>query len=249
MSNLELVEQGGYKELIRDDGTRVLELSPKLSPPSVGPPLDLTEKLVTYHNAQYPFPIWDRKLRDIHYLTRHHGVSWDVEWWHRYHTQTKSWSRVGYHFAIAIYQGGLRLCQMNKLSTVSWHDSSNYKTVGISFGGWMEEGHDPGRPTGPQLELWGRLMAWLDVTNKTKWPNLKGIPGHHYFGRTACPGDEEIWAQDLIDVALDFGQNIEPLMIIGKPTGIRSFALPLMSRGQEVDEIEHMQLLELENDS
>ena len=248
MSDLELIGTGKYRELARENGARVIRLYPKQKIVSVDPPIDLTEKLVTRRNAQYPFPIWDRKLSDVHYLTRHHGVSWDIEWWHRYHTGTKDWSRVGYTFGISIYEGVMGLYQMNKLSTVAWHDSSNYKTAGICFGGWMEEGHDPGRPTDDQLRLWGQLMAWLDVTNKAKWPNLKGIPGHQYFGRTACPGDEEVWIQDLIDAAHDFGQDIAPLMITGRPSTVRSLALSLTSRGQEVDEIEHLQLLELEND-
>ena len=223
----------------KENGEIVLILTPYQSTPAVTPPVNLIPVLRDNPDPVYPFPTRQRAKSDIKYLTRHHGVSWNVAGWHRHHVD-KGWTRIGYHFCIALHASQLDLYQTNHISTISWHDTRNYDTLSCSFGGWMEKDHDPGKPTDEQLNHWGRLTAWLDITNAEIWPNLRGIPGHQYWQATRCPGDEEIWIDGLIQASLTYGQDIEPLIIIGKPNALLKRYYEIRWRGPGIDEREHL---------
>lgn len=243
----QLIEEGKYKTFLRPNGNKVMRLFPKQEVATVEPPVNLVNELPWNNNPTYPFPSELRTNADIYYWTIHHGVSWALEWWNDYHTNTKGWSHVGYHFCITTYQGELGLWQANEIPQVTWHDTYNYHSFAATWGGWMEAGHDPGRPTDEQLQLFGRLCAWLDITNANKWPNLRNIVGHKFFSATACPGDLPVYAGDMIDVADDFGQDIQPLLQTGAENFISYAVHAIARRGPGIDESEHIQLLEKEN--
>jgi hypothetical protein len=177
--------------------------------PAAGP-ISLLDILETNDSARWPFPNWDRPLSKIRYMTIHHSAgqraTQNIRWWHRYHTGTKGWSRVGYHFGIAALDPGdpIELYQMNHLETHSWHDSRNTDTFGVCFAGDLRAGRDE-RPNDVQFDAFGRLCAWLFELDL---PNWTGIVGHKSFGRTACPGDLRVWGDDLIDAAALYGCDI-----------------------------------------
>ncbi len=184
-----------------------------IPPPNPPPPIDVFDELPLNKDARYPFPKKERSLADIKWLTIHHSAgqraTTSIEWWNDYHTQTKGWTHVGYHFGIASLRRGdpINLYQMNPLKWVTWHDTRNYDTVGICIAGDLRMGHDV-RPTPLQVDLFGRLMAWLIP----QLPNLFAIVGHRRWQKTACPGDMEVWMPDLIASAEKWGQPIEHLV-------------------------------------
>lgn len=183
--------------------------------PEYEPPTSLIDELPTNTNARYPFPDWNRPLSQIRWMTIHHSAgsraTQNIEWWHRHHTQNKSWSRVGYHFGIAAReQGGpIDLYQLNHLRTLSWHDSRNTDTFGVCFAGDLRAGHDV-RPDGVQLDCFGRLVAWLFEEHDL--PEWFAIVGHKRFGQTACPGDMDVWHQDLVNAAAKYGHDISGMI-------------------------------------
>lgn len=194
------------------------ELEPEPTIPDAAPPVDIMGQLEWNWGAQWPFPSRARSLADIEYITVHHSGSTDrdltsISSWYLYHTRTKSWSSIGYHFCIASFEekpmdgGVIDLYQCNPLEQVTWHDTSNYRTVGVVFAGDLRAGED-GSPNGLQVNLWGRLMGWLIP----QLPNLKGIVPHSYFQSTACPGDWVGWSDSLVESALGFGQDISGLL-------------------------------------
>lgn len=195
------------------------ETEPKPKPRT---PIDAIETLPWNHSAAYPFPSTPRSLADIHYLTVHHSGTTPrdqtaIEDWNAYHTQTKSWSHVGYHFAIAamtpVAEGGaIDLYQTNHMAQITWHDSSNYRTLGMVLAGDLRAGHD-GEPNELQIDLWGQFTAWL----LPQLPNLKGIVPHSFFQATACPGDWERWVPKLAQSSADWGQNIMDLVYNVQP--------------------------------
>jgi hypothetical protein len=186
---------------------------------SVAPPVNIIDQLQTNEDAEWPFPNWERPVTNIRYITIHHSAgrraTTNIQYWHRLHTQSKSWSRVGYHFGIGMFRPGeaIGLYQMNELTWHTWHDARNYDTVGVCIAGDLRdlEGKDV-RPNDAQIDGFGRLMAWL----VPKLPNLAQIVGHSRFGRTACQGDMEVWMGDLITSARGYGQEIEPLVSYAK---------------------------------
>jgi hypothetical protein len=153
-------------------------------------------------------------------MTIHHSAgsreTQNIRWWHRYHTGSKGWSRVGYHFGIAALDPGdpIELYQMNHLETHSWHDSRNSDTFGVCFAGDLRARYDV-RPNDVQLDAFGRLCAWLFELDL---PNWRGIVGHKSFGRTACPGDLGVWQDDLIDAAQKYGCDISGKVGAGAET-------------------------------
>lgn len=183
--------------------------------PAFEPPANMIAELSTYQDAIYPFPNWNRPITSIRYITIHHSAgrraTTHIEYWHRLHTQSKSWSRVGYHFGIGMFRPGeaIGLYQMNEITWHTWHDARNYDTVGVCLAGDLRdlEGKDI-RPNDAQIDGFGRLMAWL----VPQLPNLVQIVGHSRFGRTACQGDMEVWMPDLIASSEKYGQEIEPLV-------------------------------------
>ncbi|MHC4542900.1 MAG: peptidoglycan recognition protein family protein [Planctomycetota bacterium] len=208
-----MLETGTYT-LTKSDGETVLKLLPD---PDIWKmpeaPVRLIHELETNIDARWPFPRWGRASEEIRYITIHHSAgqraTQNIRWWHRYHTQNKSWSRAGYHFGIAAYEGGgaIDLYQINELSTVSWHDTRNHDTIGICISGWLSAGRDV-QPNDLQLELFGRLMAWL----LPRLPNLESIVGHKHWQRTACPGDIHLWGYMLVDAAKRWGCDIGELL-------------------------------------
>lgn len=217
------METGTYKKHEKD-GITTIELVP--SEIAVKPPLDLRGVLESHPDPRWPFPSKRRELADIRYITVHHSAgsraTQNIRWWHQYHTQSKSWSRVGYHFGIAaLAQGGyVDLHQMNDLETISWHDSRNTDTVGVCLAGDLRAGHDD-RPNEVQLECWGRLCAWL----LPQLPGLAGIVSHKRWQATACPGDIERWGIDLVDAAQRCGADISLLMSSDIPSRLLRFSL------------------------
>jgi len=181
------------------------------------PPINIISELPTYSDATYPFPNWERPVTAIRYITIHHSAgsraTTNIEYWHRLHTVSKSWSRVGYHFGIGMYKpgGDIGLYQMNEITWHTWHDARNYDTVGVCLAGDMRAGYDV-RPNEAQIDGFGRLMAWL----VPKLPNLYQIVGHSRFGNTQCQGDMEVWMGDLITSSRNYGAEIEHLVSYDK---------------------------------
>ena len=208
-----IIGRGNYQLKERDDGRFVLLLNPRAVTQSVDPPENVIASLLTNEDAEWPFPNWERPVTSIRYITIHHSAgsraTTNIEYWHRLHTVSKSWSRVGYHFGIGMFRPGedIGLYQMNELTWHTWHDARNYDTVGVCLAGDLREGHDV-RPNDAQIDGFGRLMAWLIP----QLPNLEQIVGHSRFGHTACQGDMEVWMDDLIASAEKYGQTIEPLV-------------------------------------
>jgi hypothetical protein len=214
-SLIEAIQRKAVKlaEDAADLATLALALDDFLKPPVAGP-TSLVDVLETKHDARYPFPNWNRPLSQIRYMTIHHSAgqraTQNIQWWHRYHTQSKSWSRVGYHFGIAALEPGgpIELYQLNRLKTHSWHDSRNWDTFGVCLAGDLRAGHDE-RPNDVQLDAFGRLVAWLFGRDLSNWAS---IVGHKNFGRTACPGSMGVWRDDLIDAAQLYGCDISGMM-------------------------------------
>lgn len=209
-----MINSSGIYNIEEQSGSYVLYLTPSaVIQPAYAPPVSLVDTLKTYESADWPFLKWDRDPADIKWLTIHHSAgsraTTSINWWHYYHTVSKSWSRVGYHFGIAAQESGgpMGLYQMNKLSTVSWHDTRNHDTLSVCIAGWFAAGHDI-RPNEEQVDLFGQLMAWL----LPQLPNLFAIVGHKRWQRTACPGDLELYIQDLIDSASRYGVEIADLV-------------------------------------
>ncbi|MHC4088706.1 MAG: peptidoglycan recognition protein family protein [Planctomycetota bacterium] len=203
-------------------------------PAPVVAPVSLLDVLKTNTSARYPFPNWKRSLSQVRWMTIHHSAgsreTQNIEWWHRYHTTTKSWSRAGYHFGIAaLKQGGqIELYQLNRLQTHSWHDSRNWDTFGVCLAGDLRAGRDV-RPNDVQLKAFGRLIAWL----REEWelPNWTAIVGHKSFGSTACPGDFHLWRDDLIDAAWAHGHDISGMMTVRtEALAARTFAVSSAAR-------------------
>ncbi len=220
---------GNYRLKQISDGTTILTLTPSQS---IEPPENVIERLQTYKDATWPFPNWSRPVTNIRYITIHHSAgsraTTNIKYWHRLHTQSKKWSRVGYHFGIGMFQPGesIGLYQMNEITWHTWHDARNHDTVGVCLAGDMRAGHDV-RPNDAQIDGFGRLMAWLIP----QLPNLEQIVGHSRFGRTACQGDMEIWMRDLIASAEKYGQSIEPLVSyqkVGAVTRARSAVVHML---------------------
>lgn len=210
----------GTFKMVQTGNAYVITLVPELQQ-AVPEPIDIVDDLPTNLNAQWPFPKWDRKLEDIHYITYHHSAgsrsSQNIMWWHRYHTGSKSWSRVGYHYGIAALNPGeeIKLYQLNYESTTSWHDTRNYDTLGVCTAGDLREGHDV-EPNAVQLDCWGRLCYHL----VPQLPNLRAIVGHKYWQATACPGDIERWGQQLVDAAAKYDVDISGLLIVSKSSAL-----------------------------
>jgi hypothetical protein len=187
--------------------------------------VNVEKELKTKTDAEWPFLKWDRDPADIKWITIHHSAgkraTTNIKWWHYYHTVSKSWSRVGYHFGIASMESGgpIGLYQMNKLSTVSWHDTRNHDTLGICFAGDFRVGYDV-RPNETQVDLFGQLMAWLIP----QLPNLFAIVGHKRWQGTACPGDMDVYIQDLIDSAAKYGTEIADKVSLRTSTSAASTA-------------------------
>jgi len=211
------METGRYERYNTDEGESI-HLFPD---PTVDPPVDLSTELRTFEDAKYPFPNWDRNYNTIKYITIHHSsgsrATQNIRWWHHYHTVSKSWSRAGYHYGIAALNQGdpIGLYEINPPSTLSWHDSRNTDTVGVCFAGRLQEGYDI-RPNEIQLDLWGRLCAWL----LPQLPNVKQIVGHFRWGSTACPGDLHVWYPDLIEAAGNYDVDISEMISLDTRTSI-----------------------------
>jgi hypothetical protein len=207
-----IVEKGRYNKRIREDGAVIYVLFPKA--PDVEGPVNIIDELPDNENAEWPFLEWNRPLTNIKYITIHHSAgSYSIDYWHSLHTGIRrSWSRVGYHFGAATfskYPNEVDLYQMNKLATVSWHDTRNYDTVGFCFGGDLRAGEPyQGAPTDKQLECWGRFTAWI----MPQLPNLYAIVGHSRWSATECQGDLPGYAPMLIDASLQFGQDISQIL-------------------------------------
>lgn len=208
-----MMGSSGIYNVEERSGSYILYLTPSNASVSVVAPISLIDMLKTSDNARWPFLKWDRDPAEIKWLTIHHSAgqrdTTSINWWHYYHTVSKSWSRVGYHFGIAAQESGgeIGLYQMNKLSTVSWHDTRNHDTLGVCMAGDYREGHDV-RPNEAQIDLFGQLMAWLIP----QLPNLFAIVGHRRWQQTACPGNMEVYIQDLIDSASKYGVEIADLV-------------------------------------
>jgi len=214
-----IVERGHYAKRIRDDGKIVYVMTPKL--PGMDGPVNIMDRLETNEQAEYPFLVWDRPLTNIKYLTIHHSAgSYSINYWHELHTHIRrSWSRVGYHFGAATfddYPDVVDLYQMNKLATVSWHDTRNYDTVGFCFGGDLRPHPYQGEPTEKQLECWGRFTAWIIP----QLSNLYAIVGHSRWSATACQGDLPGYAPLLIDASRQYGQDISGILSTKKASAI-----------------------------
>lgn len=158
-------------------------------------PRDVIETLLWNTSPRWPFPKKTRDLSKIRYITIHHSgtttrQNTSIEAWNAYHTKTKSWSHIGYHFCIGYLERGGRmgLYQTNRIEQITWHDARNYDTIGVVIAGDLRTGKDD-TPTAEQADLFGRLIAWL-------MPQLPGpitIVGHNHFQRTACPGSLDVW--------------------------------------------------------
>lgn len=181
------------------------------------PPVNRIKELATYKEALWPFPDWNRPLSQIRWITVHHSAGWrattNMIYWHRLHTRTKRWSRVGYHFGIGMFgpNDPITLVQLNMLKWFTWHDARNRDTLGVCIAGDLRVGHDI-RPNPVQVDLFGQLMPWL----VPQLPSLEGIVGHSYFQATACQGDMKVWMPDLIAAAAKYGQPIDHLVKYGK---------------------------------
>ena len=198
-------ETGKYTLETLGDGTRMLSLEPdavETEPewPVAEPPVDVINQLSTNGSATWPFPNWNRSLDSIKYVTVHHSAgsrAWTVNAMHYYHTQTKSWSRIGYHAVcgrLSESDGPFDVYLTNRAKTLSWHDSRNTDTYGVCITGDLRTGHDI-QPLDEQIDGFARLMVWL----VPQLPNLQAIVGHKNWQATACPGDMSVWGHLLIE--------------------------------------------------
>lgn len=185
--------------------------------PQPDPPTDIMDILPWNPNPKWPFPTESRSLSDIYFLTVHHSGATlrdqtSIEAWNAYHTKTKGWSHIGYHFGIASLkrpdQGGvIDLYQFNRIDQVTWHDTYNYNSLGLVIACDCRQGRDGG-PNDRQVDLWGEFTAWM----LPKLPNLLGIVPHNYFQQTACPGYWEGWKRRLVDSSATWGVDISDLV-------------------------------------
>lgn len=211
-------------ELIRKQDNSKVWWACKCKPtkPRVKPPLDGIGRLETNRAARWPFPtlrakkpLPRRKPEDIKYITLHHSAgsrNSSITYWHRYHTKTKSWSRVGYHMGIAMWEPGadIDLYELNPPWEFTWHDGKNKDTYGLCISGDLRAGYDAS-PNNIQLKCFGRAIAYL----LPKLPGLQAIVGHKKWQRTACPGDLREWAPSLIAAADEVGHDIRGLLDTG----------------------------------
>lgn len=205
--------------------------------PAIEPPISLLTELPTNDNARWPFPQLKPKKPDaprradqVKYITLHHSAgsraTTNIRYWHRLHTETKGWSRCGYHLGIGALDAGdpIELYEINPLQYVSWHDTRNYDTYAIAVAGDLRAGRD-GEPDEKQLACFGRAIAYI----LPQLPNLESITGHKFWQATACPGDFNRWYVLLVDAARQFGHDIEPLLRFkGTPIArlVRALSLP-----------------------
>ena len=198
------------------------------------PPENRIADLATYQAARWPFPDWNRPLSQIRWITLHHSAghraTTNMIYWHRLHTESKDWSRVGYHLGIGSFGPGdpITLVLLNKLKWFTWHDARNKDTLGVCIAGDLRDlvGKDI-RPNPVQVDLFGQLMPWL----VPQLPSLQGIVGHSYFQNTACQGDMPVWMPDLIAAADKYGQPIDGLVKYGKATPVaRAFSMAMAVR-------------------
>lgn len=189
-------------------------------PPSVLPPISLVTSLATNEEAAWPFPqlratnpALPRSLESIKHITVHHSAgsraTTNVTYWHQLHTQTKSWSRCGYHLCVGGLTAGadIELYEVNPPQWLTWHDTRNTDTYAVTFAGDLRTGHDI-EPNEIQLDCFGRAMAYC----LPKLSELESIVPHKFWQATACPGDIERWFPLLVDAAKQYGHNIEPLL-------------------------------------
>jgi len=206
-------EKGTYELTHFEDGTSTLVLSPAKGPVVPREPIDAVAMLATRKDARYLFPNWSRDLEKIRWITVHHSAgsraAQNIKWWHRYHTQTKSWSRVGYHYGIAAMEKGddIELYKLNQLEWHTWHDARNFDTVGVCMAGDLRPDRDV-EPNAIQCDCFGRLMFYL----LPQLPNLIGIVGHKHWQPTACPGAFEDWKPKLIEAAYVYGVDISAVI-------------------------------------
>ena len=163
--------------------------------------------------------------------------------WNAYHIGGKSWSHMGYHFCIAamtpVAQGGeMNLWQTNRMPQVTWHDSFNYKSLGLVMAGDFRQGKDGG-PTPFQADLFGQLMAWL----LPQTPNLFRIVPHNFFQGTECPGDWSHYLPLLIAACDRWGVDIRPLVAakpasIARPQGLLASAMSWRPKARILDELQ-----------
>lgn len=189
-------------------------------PPAIQAPISLLETLATKADAAWPFPQLratnpdpPRLLTNIKHITIHHSAgsraTTNVTYWHQLHTQTKSWSRCGYHLAIGGLTAGaeIELYEVNRPEWVTWHDTRNTDTYAVTMAGDLRPDHDI-EPNEAQLECFGRAMAYA----LPKFPNLESIVPHKFWQATACPGEIERWYPLLVDAAKQYGNDIAPLL-------------------------------------
>lgn len=109
-------------------------------------------------------------------------------------THTKQgWPGLAYHFVI-LKNGNIY--QINSLADVTWHDGSNWDSLGICLQGYFHSPYNE-KPTDAQLKS---LRYLLDVLCNA-YPEFpaeeKNVLGHKERLATACPGDNLIgYVQD-----------------------------------------------------
>lgn len=97
----------------------------------------------------------------------------------------KNWPGLSYHFVIP--ESG-KIYQINELTWTTWHDSSNYDSIGICLNGYFHPDHN-NQPTKAQLDSLKWLLDNL-CTQHPEFPAAQGdVYGHRDIGSTACPGN------------------------------------------------------------
>lgn len=128
-----------------------------------------------------------RNLNQIEQIIVHHaGVTGqNAEDYADYHTGSKGWSGIGYHYVIE-RNGNLGdsrsiIVQGNPLDNVSYHTrGQNTKSIGICLSGNFEVE----QPTPEQMEA----LTWLIAHIRKELPQDLEVYGHKDFGSTSCPG-------------------------------------------------------------
>jgi hypothetical protein len=214
---------GALQRLSADLAEQAQELRDALERTAPKPPIDVMDLLPWNGASPWPFPTQGKAapLERVRYITLHHSAGkralTSVSYWNDFHTRSKRWPHVGYHFGVGAFESGdqVDLYQMNRTGEFTWHDGRNHDTVGVCIAGDLRAGRD-GAPSERQVELLARLFVWLIP----QLPNLTGITVHKKIGSTLCPGDVERWGRGVVEATRKTGLDITAMFNIA-PQGAR----------------------------
>lgn len=134
---------------------------------------------------------YTRETATIKKITVHHSASTfngtdDEILMHHYKGHVANdWPGLSYHFVIS--PKGV-IYQINELTSVTWHDTQNWDSIGICVDGYFHPTQNQ-KPNDAQLKALKSLLDDL-CTNHPEFPaDFDDVVGHRERSATACPGD------------------------------------------------------------